>query len=299
MIRRPIFLLFAALFSGLFFAAPYAHAAQGCDASDNAKHLNLINSVRLKNRLQPFRMNPQLSQLARKVADEYTRTGDQTALVPEDLERLGYNDPNMLSQIIFSSPNLSDDYKELNEATTAITQNETTDIGMNCFTMEGYYPTRVVLQARKVTDLTENDVPQCQNGFAERVMDITNEYRRSYGLGEVRWNVQLAAAAREQADYMVKIDRMQHEGANNSKVGERATAHGYRYYMVSENVASGQDTPEEVMEGWKKSPGHNKNLLEPEAEEIGVACANPRNGTGKALGKHHVITWAQVFGKQR
>ena len=36
-------------------------------------------------------------------------------------------------------------------------------------------------------------------------------------------------------------------------------------------VGTGQVTIEEVMKGWQTSPGHNKNLLLPDAQEMGIA----------------------------
>ena len=44
--------------------------------------------------------------------------------------------------------------------------------------------------------------------------------------------------------------------------------------MAAENVGTGQTTLKEVMAGWKKSPGHNKNLLLPDAEHMGIALVH-------------------------
>ena len=41
--------------------------------------------------------------------------------------------------------------------------------------------------------------------------------------------------------------------------------------MAAENVGTGQVTLEEVFKGWRKSPGHNKNLLLKDAEHMGIA----------------------------
>ena len=53
----------------------------------------------------------------------------------------------------------------------------------------------------------------------------------------------------------------------------------------AENIASGQTTPEEVMESWMNSPGDRKNILNPELTSIGVGYSN-ENGTPK---------WVQCF----
>jgi uncharacterized protein YkwD len=46
---------------------------------------------------------------------------------------------------------------------------------------------------------------------------------------------------------------------------------GYKARLAAENVGTGQVDFEEVMRGWKASPGHNKNLLLPDATEMGLA----------------------------
>ncbi|MET0311681.1 MAG: CAP domain-containing protein, partial [Burkholderiaceae bacterium] len=54
----------------------------------------------------------------------------------------------------------------------------------------------------------------------------------------------------------------------------------------------GQQTPEAVMEGWLKSPGHCANIMSRDYAELGVAFAvNNRSSAG--------IYWVQVFGTQR
>ena len=44
-----------------------------------------------------------------------------------------------------------------------------------------------------------------------------------------------------------------------------------RYLDVKKDYRT---TLEEVMAGWKKSPGHNKNLLLPDAEHMGIALVH-------------------------
>jgi uncharacterized protein YkwD len=46
---------------------------------------------------------------------------------------------------------------------------------------------------------------------------------------------------------------------------------GYKAKLAAENVGTGQVTIQEVIKGWKASPGHNKNLLLADAEHMGIA----------------------------
>ena len=74
--------------------------------------------------------------------------------------------------------------------------------------------------------------------------------------------------------------------------GKLITRSGYRWRGVGENVASGQTTPEEVVEDWVHSPGHCANLMSPDFTEMGAAY-------GVNLNAEAVVFWAQEFGKPR
>ncbi len=94
-----------------------------------------------------------------------------------------------------------------------------------------------------------------------------------------------AAHARDMADRGV----LGHAGSDGSTPAERATRAGYVWRVVGENIASGQATPEQVVEEWVKSPHHCANLMTADFTEMGVAfVADPKSAGG--------IYWAQVFG---
>ncbi len=52
------------------------------------------------------------------------------------------------------------------------------------------------------------------------------------------------------------------------------TFNGYRSFMIGENIAQGQMSIAEVMRGWFNSPGHCRNLMNPEFKEVGIAFYN-------------------------
>jgi uncharacterized protein YkwD len=45
---------------------------------------------------------------------------------------------------------------------------------------------------------------------------------------------------------------------------------GIEYTTAGENIAKGQQSPEDVMNAWMNSDGHRKNILNPDFTEIGV-----------------------------
>jgi len=108
---------------------------------------------------------------------------------------------------------------------------------------------------------------------AERARDLVNAYRREKGLRALRLQPALTEAARTHSRDLAKWDRISHFGSDGSNPWDRVKRAGYNATLAAENVGTGQVTIEEVIKGWQASPGHNKNLLLPEAEHMGIALA--------------------------
>jgi len=110
------------------------------------------------------------------------------------------------------------------------------------------------------------------------IVDDTNDFRGGEGRGPTAPEANLSAAARDFAIFMARTDRYGHE-ADGKTPAQRAQDHGYAYCLVLENIAvlyssEGFGTRElagRVIQGWKQSPGHRKNLLDAEVTDIGVA----------------------------
>jgi uncharacterized protein YkwD len=134
-----------------------------------------------------------------------------------------------------------------------------------------------------------------------RVEDIivgrTNDFRREQGLQPVASDAKLEAAARYFAQYMARTERYGHQ-ADGKEPADRATRHGYDYCLVAENISyqySSEDFATtglalRYVEGWKKSPGHRKNMLSPHAIDTGVAVARGESGRYYAV---------QMFGRRK
>ena len=97
-----------------------------------------------------------------------------------------------------------------------------------------------------------------------------------------------AAHARDMADR----SRLDHTGSDGSSPAERATRAGYTWRFVGENIASGQATPEQVVEEWIGSSHHCANLMSADFTEMGVGFAADSTSAGG-------IYWAQVFAAPR
>jgi uncharacterized protein YkwD len=107
------------------------------------------------------------------------------------------------------------------------------------------------------------------------------------------WNDTLALAALAHSSDMAAQRYFNHQGKDGRAVSDRATAAGYRWRLVGENIAAGQDSSEEVVAGWLDSPGHCSNIMNPAFTEMGSAFAisgNPKSGRAY---------WTQVFATPR
>jgi uncharacterized protein YkwD len=102
------------------------------------------------------------------------------------------------------------------------------------------------------------------------IMEAINNTRKSNGKPPLRYNSHLEAAARSQADLMASKDRLSHDLGVTLR--QRVTNAGYDG-AVGENVAGGQRTLEQAIQGWLASPGHRDTLLSTKFTEFGLAAA--------------------------
>ena len=129
--------------------------------------------------------------------------------------------------------------------------------------------------------------------FTEQVLELTNDFRQKNGLKPLKWDPQLATAAQKHSDNMGKQDFFSHTGKDGSKLGDRIRAAGDDSRTFGENIAAGQRTPEQVVQGWMNSPGHRRNILNPNFESIGVGYHQEKPDTGSVNYQHY---WTQNFG---
>jgi hypothetical protein len=96
-------------------------------------------------------------------------------------------------------------------------------------------------------------------------------YRASQGLGPVRLDPALTAMAQRQADAMVAANALSHDVGGSFSA--RLAAAGVDTPRAGENIGGGYYSTREALDGWRDSPGHNANLLMPQATRFGIAIA--------------------------
>jgi len=127
----------------------------------------------------------------------------------------------------------------------------------------------------------------------QRMLAGVNEKRRALRLPPLRESPRLDRAAQEHAEDMIRRSYYGHQSPEGSTAMERVRRSGYRAVAVGENIAEGQNTPDEVLEGWMNSPVHREHIVSLVYREIGLGRGFGKNGRG------YEIVWVQVFGMPR
>lgn len=119
---------------------------------------------------------------------------------------------------------------------------------------------------------------------------MINDYRAGHGLKPLSLSAKLTLAAARHARDMARQDRISHRGSDGSDPWARVAKTGYGARLAAENVAAGQRSFAEALQGWKASPGHNRNLLLRDATDMGIALAVRPDGRYRTF-------WTLVLGK--
>lgn len=118
------------------------------------------------------------------------------------------------------------------------------------------------------------------------LLDLVNAAREKEGLDSLCLNSKLSVAAAEHSADQAKMGKMAHEGSDGSTAGDRATAAGYVWYGIGENVAWNYPDVQSAFDAWMESEGHRANILHPEFQHMGAARTDSLTAT----------YWTQVFG---
>jgi uncharacterized protein YkwD len=96
----------------------------------------------------------------------------------------------------------------------------------------------------------------------EKVVQQTNAERARHGLPPLAVDQRLVQSARAHTVWMTRARRLQHTSR-----------------PVAENIAMGQQTPQEAVRSWMSSSGHRANILNRGYRRIGVSAYSALDGT--------------------
>jgi len=153
--------------------------------------------------------------------------------------------------------------------------------------------------APRVSDLDQSAWPKASVDFEAAVLALTNDARAAGGCcgsegcfdpsAPLREDADLQSSARAHAQDMAQRDYFDHDTPEGIDPFDRMREAGWKGCAMGENIAGGQQTPSEVVDGWLNSPGHCSNILSPEFTRLGVGYARDAASSLEHL-------WVQNFG---
>lgn len=120
--------------------------------------------------------------------------------------------------------------------------------------------------------------------YVTRILELVNEERAKAGLSALELDTDITAAANVRA---VEIKQsFSHTRPNGTSFSTALKEQGVSYRGSGENIAWGQKSPEQVMDGWMNSEGHRANILNANFKNIGIGYYQDQKG---------VNYWVQLF----
>jgi uncharacterized protein YkwD len=126
---------------------------------------------------------------------------------------------------------------------------------------------------------------------AGHAASLISAYRDAHGLGPVGVDSALTDAASVQAHAMGERDRMSHNVGGS--LPNRLSRVGYDWEAAAENLGAGYASLDAAVDGWKRSPGHRKNLVNARVTQIGVAAV------ALPAGAKHRTYWTLILAAPR
>ncbi len=139
-------------------------------------------------------------------------------------------------------------------------------------------------------------IPVQNEDYEQRLVELVNTERAAVGLAPLKRNDALSNASRYHANDMMVDVYFQHDsydivnGSLTIVCGVWTRVKNFYSYDLAagENIAAGQDTPDQVMSAWMASDGHRANILSANFRELGVGYYHGGSWFGDF--------WVQDFG---
>lgn len=132
------------------------------------------------------------------------------------------------------------------------------------------------------------NIPNIDNvkNVEEEVLSLVNQERSKIGLKPLEMDWELSRVARMKSQDMAQKNYFSHTSPTYGSPFDMMKQFGINFRTAGENIASGQQTPKEVMESWMNSQGHRENILKPDYTHLGV---------GYYRGGSYGHMWTQMF----
>ena len=114
------------------------------------------------------------------------------------------------------------------------------------------------------------------NDYISKVLQLTNNERKKYGLKELTIDGALNSISAIRAKEIVIS--FSHTRPNGNGFWTVFNDQGVDYHIAAENLAMRQPSPEDVVEAWMNSKGHRANILNGDFKFIGIGVELDGNG---------------------
>lgn len=145
-------------------------------------------------------------------------------------------------------------------------------------------PTKPVEQPKPEQPAPTKPVGSTQ--FEQKVVELVNQERVQAGLKPLVHDGQLSQVAKLKSEDMRDKKYFSHTSPTYGSPFDMLKQQGVSYRTAGENIAAGQNSPEQVVQAWMNSPGHKANILNSQYNYIGVGYAS-----GGSYGHY----WTQMF----
>jgi len=136
--------------------------------------------------------------------------------------------------------------------------------------------------------MTSEDVDMLKQINAARSQARNCGGSRFRAVAPVSFNCQLKEAATRHSLDMARTGNFSHTGTDGSNFSRRIEETGYDRGAGGENIAWGQRSVTEVMNGWIDSPGHCSNIMSELFTEVGTSMEPNQSGR---------LYWTQNFAR--
>lgn len=125
------------------------------------------------------------------------------------------------------------------------------------------------------------------SAFQNEVVRLVNVQRSKNGLPALSADSLLMTTATVKSQDMAKNNYFDHTSPTYGSPFDLMKRYGVSYRAAGENIAMGQTSPAQVMDGWMNSAGHRANILNSSYTKIGVGVA--QNASGNYYWTQHFI----------
>jgi uncharacterized protein YkwD len=126
----------------------------------------------------------------------------------------------------------------------------------------------------------------------ETVLSEMNRYREQRGLPVLLEDTRLTRVAEYRVRDMEELSYWAHVSPDGRAPFAMLRPFGYDYQLAGENLASGFETAEILVESWMESKGHRDNILGERYDHCGIAIIEGAT-TGRATGQSIVVIFAR------